>query len=223
MSFPAYIHQLTVTDTAVTPTGPLACGTAGDECATRLNFYFESPSLDSVYRLEVVCGDGSYDITDTLPLGEDGPVVDFYIPAAWTAAGVAAMRLVEYAVTDGVETARRYFPPVLLQFAYRDEGVQPTEAPLQWQQLLTRAEAVLGEAGETAAAAAVSAAQAEDLAVAAASEANGAKLAAEQAATNANAAARAEAAALQAENAVAYCESLVGITAEIKTTLGVME
>ena len=150
MAFPVYIHQLTVTDTAVTPQGPLSCGVAGDERAARLRFRLEAADAARYdYRLEAVAGDGTYDLTDWLPL-TDGEVL-FDIPSRWTAAGIAAVRLVRYVCAeDGIQTARQYYPPVLLQFAYRDDGVQPTDAPLQWQELITRAEAVLDEASEAA-------------------------------------------------------------------------
>ena len=74
------------------------------------------------------------------------------------------------------------------------------DAPLLWQSLLARAEATLNTASAAA--------------TAATADAAAARAAAEQAAMNGNAAERAEAAA-------AYCESLVGLTAAIKATLGV--
>ncbi len=139
MPLTPHIIQLTVADAAVTPTGPHAAGTAGDECATRLNLYFTAPALDSRYRLEIVRGDGVYDITEPLTLPGE-PELNFDIPSSWTAAGTAAVRLVEFTDDNGVETARRYYPPFFLQFAYRDEGVAGHPTPLYWQALLTRAE-----------------------------------------------------------------------------------
>lgn len=146
MAFPVFTHQLTVTASEVTPRGPLSCGTDGDKCATRLNFYFEAPDPNSIYRLEIVRGDGVYDITEPLSLSTDGPELNFDIPAVWTAAGTAVLRLVECVVADGDETHRRYYPPILLAFACRDEGVPMGDAPLRWQELLTRAEKVMNEA-----------------------------------------------------------------------------
>lgn len=150
MAFPVFTHQLTVTASEVTPRGPLSCGTDGDKCATRLNFYFEAPDPNSVYRLEIVRGDGVYDITEPLSLRTDGPELNFDIPAVWTAAGTAVLRLVECVVADGDETHRRYYPPILLAFACRDEGVPMGDAPLRWQELLTRAEKVMNEAAAAA-------------------------------------------------------------------------
>lgn len=200
MAFPQTVLQLTVADGTVTPQGPLAAGTAGDDAATRLNFYFETSTPGSVYRLEIVRGDGVYDLTAPLMLTPDSPELNFDIPATWTAAGTAAVRLVELTVENGEETQRRYYPPILLTFAYRDEGVPMNDAPLLWQSLLARAEATLNTA--------------QAAATAATADAAAARAAAEQAAMNGNAAERAEAAA-------AYCESLVGLTDAIKATLGV--
>ncbi len=144
MAFPIYEHRLTVTKETVSPNGPLLCGTAGDACATRLRFGFAATdAADYDYRLEIVTGGGAYDITDRLPVEDDEIVYD--IPAAWTAAGEASVRLVQFAEQDGTEVARHYFPPVTLQFAYRDEGNGTQVAALQWQDHLTRAEAMLDE------------------------------------------------------------------------------
>lgn len=146
MALPIYEHRVTVTEETVSPRGPLMCGTAGDACAARLRFEFASAFADAAdysYRLEIVTGSGAYDITDRLTLADNEIVFD--IPAAWTAAGLAAVRLVQFAEQDGTETARRYFPPVALQFAYRDEGSGAVTAALQWQEYLTRAEALLDE------------------------------------------------------------------------------
>ena len=150
MAFPVFTHRLTVTASDITPRGPLSCGTDGDEGVTRLNFHFESPAAGNTYRLEIVRGDGVYDITEPLVLATDASELDFDIPAVWTAAGTAAVRLVEYTVTDGVETQRHYYPPFLLTFAYRDEGMAAGDAPLRWQELLTRAEKVMSEAAAAA-------------------------------------------------------------------------
>lgn len=213
MGLPVYEHTLTVSDTTVTPQGPFDCGTAGDESAARLRFCFEAAdAADYEYRLEAVAGDGAYDITDRLPL-TDG-VLSFDIPSPWTAAGVAAVRLVRYRRADGVLQARQYYPPILLQFAYRDEGTLPITAPLQWQELITRAEAVLNEAAEAAEIASMTAEEAQR------------SLAAVKAAGTA-AVEDAREAAVHAEGAAADCaevrdevEALSGIAADILAMTG---
>ena len=210
MGLPIYEHILTVGDATVTPQGPLSCGTAGDEHAARLRFRLEAAdAADYEYRLEAVSGDGAYDLTDRLPL-TDGEL-SFDIPSPWTAAGVAAVRLVRYRIADGEQTARQYYPPVLLQFAYRDEGVQPMTAPLQWQELITRAEAVLNEAAATAA-------HASTTAEAAQRSLSQAQTAAEDA----------RAAAVEAQTSATDCnevrdevEELSGIAADILAMTGV--
>lgn len=141
MAFPKTVLSFTVGTADVTPQGPLAAGTAGDDAATCLVFHLEAPVGDSIYRLEIVRGDGVYDMTEPLTPADDA-VIRFDIPAAWTAAGTAAVRLVELTAEDGREVRRHYYPPVLLTFAYRDEGI-PGDAPLCWQTMLTRAEAML--------------------------------------------------------------------------------
>lgn len=202
MGLPIYEHILTVSDTAVTPGGPLPCGTAGDRNAARLRFRLEAAdAADYEYRLEAVGGDGAYDLTDRLPL-TDGEL-SFDVPSPWTAAGVAAVRLVRYRTADGEQTARQYYPPVLLQFAYRDEGVQPMTAPLQWQELITRAEAALNEA----AAAAEHASTTADEAQTAAEDARAAAVQAEASATDCN----------EVRDEV---EELSGIAADILTMTG---
>lgn len=154
MALPIYEHRVTVTEDTVSPRGPLACGTDGDERAARLHFCFAAAFTDATeysYRLEIVTGSGAYDITERLTIADNEIVYD--IPAAWTAAGLAAVRLIQFAEQDGIETARRHFPPVALQFAYRDEGSGAVTAALRWQEYLTRAEAMLdefGTAGDTA-------------------------------------------------------------------------
>ena len=210
MGLPVYEHRLTVTDTAVTPQGPLSCGVAGDERAARLRFRLEAADAARYdYRLEAVAGDGTYDLTDWLPL-TDGEVL-FDIPSRWTAAGIAAVRLVRYVCAeDGIQTARQYYPPVLLQFAYREEGVQPTAAPLQWQELVTRAEAVLNEAAEAA-----------EIASMTADEAYRSLEAAHAAVGDARAAAvHAEGAAADCDEVLEAVEELSGITADILAMSG---
>lgn len=147
MTLPVYEHHLTVGEAAVTPRGPLFCGTAGDKHAAKLIF---SPlEAGYHYRLEIVNGAGEYDITERLTVANGEASVT--VPAAWTAAGTAAVRLLQFEEQDGTESARCYYPPVLLSFAYRDEGGAPAVAEPLWQEQVTRAEALLDELTVTAA------------------------------------------------------------------------
>lgn len=219
MAFPAYTHQLTVTDVDVTPKGPFDCGVSGDKRATRLSFYFEHLPIDSIYRLEIVCGDGSYDLTDRLTM-EDPPEIVFDIPTAWTAAGVAAVRLVEYVEENGEETARRYYPPFFLQFAYRDEGTGSAEAKPILQELITRAEREFENAAEAAKSAEESAIRAEKAAETAGSGGAGDVDASEVTYDGAH-----DKDIENVEQALSYLFGEVdgsnAVVAEIKTTLGV--
>ena len=191
MSLPIYRHYLTVSDTEVLPSGPLDCGTAGDHHAAELIFAPLDPLAS--YRVEIVTAGGAYDLTERLT-PTDGEIA-VLVPYAWTTAGIATVRLVEVEETDGEETARRYFPPVTLRFGYREEGEQ--EATLQcWQQLVTRAEALLREADDRAAAA---------------------ERAADSAATYALAA---ETAAARCEDVLSAVETLTDITSTIKKVVG---
>ena len=107
MSLPVYEHTLTVSETTVTPQGPLTCGVSGDERAARLRFCLETADAAAYeYRLETIGGDGAYDLTDRLTPANGELVFD--IPSPWTAAGLAAVRLVRSTVADGTETARQY-------------------------------------------------------------------------------------------------------------------
>lgn len=207
MNFPVYQYLFTVSDKHVLPAGPMDCGTAGDHNATRLTFTPLDPTAQ--YRVEIVTAGGVYDVTETLtPI--DGEVsVD--VPQAWTTAGIATVRLVEVATKDGEEVARRYFAPVTLRFAYREEGVTSETTVLCWQALLTRAEAVLTDVSARMA-------TAEAAAVSAASDASSAASAAEAAAPHALAA---ETAAARCEEILADVEELTGITASIQRTVGV--
>lgn len=211
MAFPMYQHTFTVTESGISPQGPLPCGTAGDDGAARLIFVFASSFADAAeyrYRLEIVCGDGSYDLTAAqVPVSG---ALTWEVPAAWTAAGTAAARLVQVATdAEGHEVRRRHFAPVLLQFAYRDEGSVAETTP-RWQELLARGEQLLdvlsgvSERVETSAAlAATEAAKAVEIGKEAEEAATSASLSAERAAEESRAA---HAAAEQAEPQVRRAE-----------------
>lgn len=157
MSDGGYILTFTVdrSTTTVTPDTPQAAGVRGDNGAARL--IFQVGDSDCTYRLEIVDGSGGYDITEPLPVTDKTVVFD--VPAAWTAPGIAAVRLVELSG----ETVR-HFPPVRLLFADREEGQALAESLPRWQQLLTDAEEALDEATDIAQQAAQTARFAGDVA-----------------------------------------------------------
>lgn len=223
MALTIYKHRITVQENTVSPQGPLDCGTAGDDGAAQLIF----APLDAAYayRLEIVTGDGAYDITKSLTVQDSAVTQD--IPAAWTAAGTAAMRLVQLEVQDGIECARRYYPPVLLQFAYRDEGCGGVTAAPLWQTMLTRAEAVLdemsalaGEAEGAITAAKAAAGDAADAKQAALSAAASADAAAPYAQSAADAAEEAEGSAADCAAVLAAVQELSGIAGDIEEMAG---
>ena len=221
MALPVYIHTLTVGETTVSPAVPLNCGTEGDDKAARLLLQLENPEGDFAYRLEVVTGGGAYDITEKLEL-EDGALT-FDIPSAWTAAGIAAVRLIRcIEQEDGTETARQYYPPFFLRFAFREEGTQMGDPQLNWQKMLSRAEVVLNEASAKAEQAAQDADRAESVVNLAVESARQAEQFSAEAASNADAAKSAAQEAAEAANgAIEYCQAIVGVTDEIKAIVGV--
>ena len=67
------------------------------------------------YRVEIVDGAGGYDVTE-LMTSEDGRVV-VDIPTAWTAPGVASLRLVAVETdAEGNENARFHSLPMYIYF-----------------------------------------------------------------------------------------------------------
>ena len=211
MTLPVYEHRLTVDGTTITPRGPLFCGTAGDKHAARLTFV----RLDERYhyRVEIVNGAGAYDISARLTVQDAEAAIT--IPAAWTAAGTAAVRLVQLEEQDGAETARRYYPPVLLSFAYRDEGSIPATAEPLWQEQITRAETLLNELTVTAAEARQAVETAKEATDAAKQAENAAQAAAQAAQVAEPYAVRAETAAKAAEDSAEDCGNVLSEVQEL--------
>ena len=223
MTLPVYEHHLTVDGITITPRGPLFCGTAGDKHAARLTVV----RLDERYhyRVEIVNGAGEYDISERLTVQDAEAAIT--IPAAWTAAGTAAVRLVQFEEQDGAETARRYYPPVLLSFAYRDEGSKPATAEPLWQEQITRAETLLNELTVTAAEARQAVETAKEATDAAKQAENAAQAAAQAAQVAEPYAVRAETAAKAAEDSAEDCgnvltevQELSGIANDIEQLTG---
>lgn len=126
----------------VTPTAPQKAGYYGDDNAARLTFSGVDDSFD--YQIEIVDGNGAYDITETLTTDGAGNLV-YEVPSAWTAAGLASVRLVEI----GEESVMHY-PEVQLLFEARDTGEQMGDMLPRWQSVMRDSEAATQDAIEAA-------------------------------------------------------------------------
>lgn len=141
-----YTIEFTVTERAVTPDTPQFAGHTGDHRAAVLKFAV--PFEGCRYRLEIVDGCGGYDTTALLDAA-DG-VVSYEIPSAWTAAGVAAVRLVAVEQDEtGEEIVRFHSAPAYLTFADRADGepLGDTARPA-WQEALDEARFFLDGLGQ---------------------------------------------------------------------------
>lgn len=133
-----YTIDLTVTEDGVTPNTPQPAGHDGDHGAAVVRFHI--PFEGYRYRVEIVDGNGGYDISDLLD-AEDG-VVSCTVPAAWTAAGIATLRLVAVqTAADGGETMRFHSKPAFLLFYEREDGgaLEHAARPA-WQETLDEAQ-----------------------------------------------------------------------------------
>ena len=130
------VLAVTVNDAEGTlyPQEPQQAGVYGDNKALILQF---SP-LDENYRyqIEVVDGSGCYDIT--LPLATQNGQLQYPIPSAWTAPGMATVRLV--AVGDGDEPILRHYAPLYLRFSDREQGTAMGEMLPRWQTVMAASE-----------------------------------------------------------------------------------
>ena len=109
-------------------------GVRGDNRALRLVF----DSLNSAYRyqIEIVDGSGAYDIT--VPFQAKNGTLEYEIPAAWTAPGTAALRLV--AIGEGENPVVRHYGPLHLHFADREDGTAMGEMLPRWQTVMAEAQ-----------------------------------------------------------------------------------
>lgn len=124
---------------SVTPTAAQPAGYYGDDNFALVTFTMDSVVNGHRYRIEIVDGNGAYDISELLDA--KNKVVSYTIPRKWTAAGTATLQLVEIEVgDDGAEKAVAHYPPVRLLFEARDEGTPMGEMLPAWQQVMTRAE-----------------------------------------------------------------------------------
>ena len=139
----AYDLQFTLDRAAHTalPDTPQGAGCTGDHHAAQVTFLLTAPPADRLYRVEVNDGCGGYDLSELLE--EQGGAVVCTVPASWTAAGTATLRLVEIAVDEaGTEQMVYHYPPVRLTFADRCQGETVGEAALPaWQSAVNGAEA----------------------------------------------------------------------------------
>ncbi len=136
-----YTIDFTVTAAGVSPDTPQFAGHMGDHRAAVVRF--SVPFEGYRYRLELTDGSGAYDVTGLLDA--DGGTVSYEVPSAWTAAGVAALRLVAVEqAEDGSETVRFHAAPAYLRFEDREEGepLGQTARPA-WQETLDEAQFLL--------------------------------------------------------------------------------
>lgn len=136
-----YTIDFTVTAEGVTPSTPQAAGYTGDHKAAVVRF--RVPFEGCRYRLEIVDGCGGYDTTALLDA--DAGVVSYEIPSAWTAAGVATLRLVAVEQDgDDTEIVRFHAAPAYVRFEDREDGepLGETVRPA-WQEALDEAQFLL--------------------------------------------------------------------------------
>ncbi len=136
-----YTVDFTVTADGVTPSEPQAAGVTGDHRAAVVRFTVPYPAY--AYRIEIADGAGGYDITDRLE-AENGTLA-YAIPSSWTAAGIAALRVVGVETDEnGEEAVRFHSAPAYVRFEDREDGetlgaaVRPV-----WQETLDEAQLFL--------------------------------------------------------------------------------
>ncbi len=160
MSTVTSVLRVTVNDNdgGLYPTEPQRGGVYGDNEALILEF---SP-LDEAYhyQIEVVDGSGCYDVT--LPLTAQDGKLSYAVPAAWTAPGTAAVRLV--AVGEGEKPVLRHYAPLYLQFSDREQGTAMGEMLPRWQTVMVESQEVLAAARVAVTAAKVATQEAQDAA-----------------------------------------------------------
>ncbi len=147
MAEPIYDIVFTVgrTPPSIKPTAPQKAGYFGDRDSARITF-----KLDFVtdytrrFRIEVEDANGAYDITEPLEITDY--VVAYMVPAAWTAAGVCTIRLVEVEIVDSIETVVAHYPAGKLLFEMRESGTAMMNLLPRWQTTMLAAEAAGGRA-----------------------------------------------------------------------------
>ncbi len=127
----------------VTPNVVMEMGYTGDHLNAEVSFRVYT--VGGEYRLEIVDGNGAYDITEPLVSDEDG-YVTYRIPSSWTAPGTATVRLIEY----GEDGRVSHFAPVSLFFADREEGERAEYCRPRFETLLVTAEEAVENANAAA-------------------------------------------------------------------------
>jgi hypothetical protein len=187
MANPIYNIEFTVgrTPPKVSPTAPQEAGFFGDDGFAAVLFHLQPSDIVTGhrYRIEVEDANGAYDITELLDADENG-IVYYLIPSAWTAAGVASLRLVEVEMVGDVEKHVLHYPPARLSFKARENNASMPKMLPRWQTTMLAAEAAGGRAEAAADEADQAAANALDVA-AQANSAKDAALAAAEVAMNA--------------------------------------
>ena len=133
-----YTIDFTVSRDGITPAEPQTAGVTGDHRAAVLRFAV--PYEGYRYRIEITDGGGGYDTTDLLS-AENGTVT-YAIPVAWTAPGLASLRLVGVDTDEnGEELVRFHSAPAFVWFEDRESG-EPLgdDARPVWQDTLDAAQ-----------------------------------------------------------------------------------
>ncbi|MBR5539826.1 MAG: collagen-like protein, partial [Clostridia bacterium] len=144
MAEPIYKIDFTVDRAvpSVTPTDVQPAGYYGDDRVALVAFVLSKAVDGHRYRIEIVDGNGAYDITELLDAVDD--VVSYTIPMAWTAAGIATLHLVEIELGEyGAETEVAHYPPARLLFNARDDSFPMEKMLPAWQKTLDEAELFL--------------------------------------------------------------------------------
>ncbi len=127
----------------VTPNVVMEMGYTGDHLNAEVSFRVYR--VGGEYRLEIIDGNGAYDITEPLFSDQEG-MVTYRIPSSWTAPGTATVRLIEYGENGRVA----HYAPVSLFFADREEGELVEYCRPRFETLLETAEEAVESANAAA-------------------------------------------------------------------------
>ncbi len=151
MAEPIYNINFDVTRATASVTQTLVqfAGHYGDDKFARVTFTLDSTVPEHKYRIEIVDGNGAYDVTELLDAQDNA--VSYTIPAEWTAAGTATLQLVELEISDdGKATAVAHFKPARIYFEESNQSGVSGEMQMKWQELFTAAESTTAQAKQAA-------------------------------------------------------------------------